>query len=54
MEKAPQWERLILPYNGPNVVRVIKTRRMEGARRVYKMMAGKLKGKGPLGRPKRK
>ena len=48
-------------YTSPNIVRVIKSRRMRwvghvartGNRRgVYEVLVGKREGKGPLGRPK--
>jgi hypothetical protein len=47
----------------PNILRVIKSRRlrwighvarMEEGRGVFKILTGKLKGKGPLGRPRRR
>jgi len=50
-------------YSSPNIVRVIKLRRMRWAgdvacmgerRDVYKILVGKPKGKRPLGRPKRR
>jgi hypothetical protein len=49
-------------YSSPNIVRVIKSRRMRGAghvarmgeaRDVYKVLVGRPEGKRPLGRPKR-
>jgi len=48
-------------YSSPNIVRVIKSRRMRWAghvarmgeeRGVYRVLVGKLEGKRPLGRPK--
>jgi len=43
-------------YSSPNVVRVIKSRRMRWARHVARMgerfLAGKPEGKRPLGRPR--
>ena len=50
-------------YSSPNIVRVIKSRRMRwvghlllmGERRgVYSVLVGKLKGKKPLGKPRRR
>jgi len=50
-------------YSSPNIVRVIKSRRMKWAghvarmgerRGVYRVLVGKHEGKGPLGRPKRR
>jgi len=50
-------------YSSPNIVRVIKTRRMRweghvarmGERRgVYRVLVGKHEGKRPLGRPRRR
>jgi hypothetical protein len=50
-------------YSSPNVVRVIKSRRMRYAghvvrlgeeRGVYKVLVGKPEGKRPLGRPRRR
>ena len=47
-------------YSSPNIVRVIKSRRMRWARHVarmseekgvYRVLVGKLEGKRPLGRP---
>ena len=51
------------PYCSPNIVRVLKSRRMRwvrhvarmGERRgVYRVLVGKPKGKRPLGRPRRR
>ena len=50
-------------YPSPNIVRVIKSRRMRWAghvarmseeRRVYRILLGKPKGRRPLGRPRRR
>jgi len=50
-------------YCSPNIVRVIKSRRMKWAghvarmverRGVYRVLVGKPEGKGPLGRPRRR
>jgi len=50
-------------YFSPNIVRVIKSRRMRWARHVarmgagrgvYRVLVGKPEGKGPLGRPRRR
>jgi hypothetical protein len=50
-------------YNSPNIVRVIKSRRMRwvghvariGERKsLYRVLVGKPKGKTPLGRPRRR
>ena len=50
-------------YTSPNIVRVIKSRRMRWAghvarmgedRGVYRVLVGKLEGKRPLGRPRRR
>ena len=50
-------------YRSPNIVRVIKSRRlrwaghvarMEEGRSVFKMLTGKPTGKRPLGRPRRR
>ena len=48
-------------YSSPNTVRVIKSRRMRWAghvarreREVYRVLLGKLEGKRPLGRPRRR
>ena len=50
-------------YDAPNIVRVIKSRRMRWAghvarmgeeRGAYRVLVGKLEGKRPLGRPRRR
>jgi hypothetical protein len=50
-------------YSSPNIVRVIKSRRMrwaghvarmEEGRGVYRVLVGRLEGKRPLGRPRRR
>jgi hypothetical protein len=50
-------------YSSPNIVRVIKSRRMRWAghvarigegRSVYRVLAGRSEGKRPLGRPRRR
>ena len=50
-------------YSSPNTVRVIKSRRMRWAehvarmgeeRGVYRVLVGKLEGRKPLGRPRRR
>jgi len=50
-------------YSLPNIVRVIKSRRMRWAghvahmgeeRGVFRVLVGKLEGRGPLGRPRRR
>jgi hypothetical protein len=50
-------------YSSSNVIRLIRSRRMEWARHVarmesmrnaYKMLVGKPEGKRPLGRPRRR
>jgi len=50
-------------YNSPNIVRVIKSRRMrwaghvahmEEGRGAYRVLVGRPKGKRPLGRPRRR
>jgi hypothetical protein len=50
-------------YSSPNIVRVIKSRRMRWAghvarmgegRSVYKVLVGRPEGKRPLGRPRRR
>jgi len=56
-------EELDILYSSPNIVRVIKSRRMRGAghvarmgegRGVYRVLVGKPGGKRPLGRPRRR
>ena len=56
-------EELNVLYPSPNIVRVIKSRRMRWAghvarmgeeRGVYRVLVGKLEGKRPLGRPRRR
>jgi hypothetical protein len=51
------------PYSSPNIVKVIKSRRMRGSgnvarlgegRGVYRVLVGRPEGKRPLGRPKRR
>jgi hypothetical protein len=50
-------------YSSPNIVRVIKSRRMRWARHVarmeegrgvYRVLVGRVEGKRPLGRPRRR
>jgi hypothetical protein len=50
-------------YSSPDIIRQIKSRRMRwaghvarmgGERKVYKVLVGKIEGKRPLGRPKRR
>jgi hypothetical protein len=50
-------------YSSPNIIRIIKSRRMRLAghvtrmgekRNVYRLLVGKPEGKRPLGRPKRR
>jgi hypothetical protein len=50
-------------YSSPNIVRIIKSRRMRWAghlarmgekRNVYKLLVGKPEGRRPLGRPRRR
>jgi hypothetical protein len=52
-----------IPYSSPNIVKVIKSRRMRWAghvarmgegRGVYRVLVGGPKGKRPLGRPRRR
>ena len=56
-------EELNYVYSSPNIVRVIKSRRMRSAghvarmgeeRGAYRLLVGKLEGKRPLGRPRRR
>ena len=56
-------EELKVLYSSPNIVRVIKSRRMRWAghvarmvegRGVYRVLVGKPEGKRPLGRPRRR
>jgi len=56
-------EELNDPYSSPNIIRVIKSRRMRwaghvarmvGRRGVYRVLVGKPEGKRPLGRPRRR
>jgi len=56
-------EELIVLYSSPNIVRVIKSRRMRWAghvarmgeeRGMYRVLVGKPKGRRPLGRPSRR
>jgi hypothetical protein len=56
-------EELIVLYSSPNIVRVIKSRRMRWAghvarmgeeRGAYRLLVGKPEGKRPLGRPRRR
>ena len=60
MEKITKCELSEL-YSSPNIIRVIKSRRMKWAghvacmgdsRGVYRVLVGKLEGKRPLGRPR--
>ena len=67
-EVAEEWRRLLKEelndlYSSPNIVRVIKSRRMRWAghvarmgeeRGVYRVLVGKPEGKRPLGRPRRR
>jgi hypothetical protein len=50
-------------YSSPSIIRIIKSRRMRWARHLarmgqkrnaYRLLVGKLKGKRPLGRPRRR
>jgi hypothetical protein len=56
-------EEINVLYSSPNIVRVIKARRMKWVghvarmgeeRGVYRVLVGKLEGKRPLGRPRRR
>jgi hypothetical protein len=48
-------------YSSPNIIRMIKSRRMRrtgyvvrmGEKNLYRILVGKPDGKGPLGRPRR-
>jgi hypothetical protein len=67
-EVTGEWRRLYNEelndlYSSPNIVRVIKSRRMRLAghvarmgkeRGVYRVLVGKLQGRRPLGRPRRR
>jgi len=67
-EKTREWRRLHNEelnnlYSSPNIVRVIKSGRMRWAghvarmgeeREVYRVLVGKLEGRRPLGRPRRR
>jgi hypothetical protein len=67
-EVTEEWRRLHNEelndlYSSPNIVRVIKSRRMRcagqvarmgGERGVYRVLVGKPEGKRPLGRPRRR
>jgi len=67
-EVTGEWRRLHIEelndlYSSPNIVRVIKSRRMRWAghvarmgedRWVYRVLVGKPEGKTPLGRPRRR
>jgi hypothetical protein len=39
-------------YTSPNIIRVMKLRRMEQMRNSYNILVGKFEGKRPLGRPR--
>ena len=63
MWRRLQNEELHIFYRSPNIVRVIKSRRlrwaglvtrMEEGRSAFKMLTGKSTGKRPLGRPRRR
>jgi hypothetical protein len=41
-------------YSSPNIIRVIKTRRMRWAGYVTRILVGNPEGKRPLGRPRRR
>jgi hypothetical protein len=56
-------DELLSLYSSPNIIRVIKSRRMRWAghvarmvegRGVYRVLVGRLEGKRPLGRPRRR
>jgi len=67
-EVTEEWRRLHNEklndlYSSPNIVRVIKSRRMRwaghvvrmgGERGVYRVLVGKAEGRRPLGRPRRR
>ena len=66
-EATAEWRRLhneiFYMNSSPNIIRVIKSRRMRGAghvarmeerRGVYRFFAGETQGKGTLGRPRRR
>jgi len=67
-EVTKEWRRLHIEelndfYSSPNIVRVIKSRRMRWAghlgsmgeeRGVYRVLVGKTEGRKPLGRPRRR
>ena len=67
-EVTGEWRRLLNEelnglYSSPNIVRVIKSRRMRWAghearmgveRAAYRVLVGKIEGKRPLGRPRRR
>jgi hypothetical protein len=62
-EGTKKYEELNYLYSLPNIVRVVKSRRMRWAghvarmgedRGVHRMMVGKPEGKGKLGRPRRR
>jgi hypothetical protein len=57
------WRKLHNLYSSPSIIRMIKSRRMRRAghlarmgenRTGYRILMGKLKGKRPMGRPRRK
>ncbi|KDR24435.1 hypothetical protein L798_06502, partial [Zootermopsis nevadensis] len=61
--RKPQNDELKNLYSSPNIVRVIKSRRMrwaghlarmDGTRGVHRVLVGKPEGKRPLGRPRRR
>jgi hypothetical protein len=66
-EATGEWRRLHIEelndlYSSPNIIRVIKSRRMrwaghvarmEGKRRAYRILMGRREGRRPLGRPRR-